>query len=314
MQLVQKDPSRPFSRLWLARLAKYRVFGKSPMGTYLKLNKRLWFAFPETVRTTYPMRTYGDFLHSLTRMHADRGQVQHTAFLRNRAALQLIRRLTDRVSDGGVIKVAVLGCSTGAEAYSVAWAIRSFRPVLRLILNAVDISEQAVEIAKCGSYSIIDPKIGGIDILSHLTQTEFDQLFERIQDQAAVKSWIREGIKWSVGDASHPEIINTLGPQDIVIANNFLCHMEPTIAESTLRNIARLVRPRGYLFVSGIDLEIRTRLARELDWEPVQELLEDIHHGDPRMGAYWPFNYSSLEPLNKKRADWKIRYAQVFEL
>jgi hypothetical protein len=34
----------------------------------------------------------------------------------------------------------------------------------------------------------------------------------------------------------------------------------------------------------------------------------------PRMGATWPFNYAGLEPLNKRRWDWRRRYAQVFQL
>jgi hypothetical protein len=35
--------------------------------------------------------------------------------------------------------------------------------------------------------------------------------------------------------------VTLLGLQDIVIANRFLCHMEPRDAERCLRNIARLV-------------------------------------------------------------------------
>ena len=45
------------------------------------------------------------------------------------------------------------------------------------------------------------------------------------------------------------------------MANNFLCHMDASVAVRCLRNIARFVRPDGYLFVSGIDLDIRTKVA-----------------------------------------------------
>ena len=47
----------------------------------------------------------------------------------------------------------MLGCSTGAEAYSIAWAIRSARPELKLVLQAVDISRSAVAVGKRGAYS-----------------------------------------------------------------------------------------------------------------------------------------------------------------
>ncbi len=90
--------------------------------------------------------------------------------------------------------------------------------------------------------------------------------------------------------------------------------MDSAEAERTLRNIARLVGPRGYLFVSGIDLEVRTKVASDLGWEPVEELLEEIHEGDPCMRDQWPCHYGGLEPLDKRRQDWKLRYASAFRL
>ena len=81
-----------------------------------------------------------------------------------------------------------------------------------------------------------------------------------------------------------------------------------------MRNIARLARPGGYLFVAGIDLDVRTKVADDLGWRPVQELLEEIHEGDPVMKTFWPWHYAGLEPLNKKRADWKRRYAAAFQV
>jgi hypothetical protein len=105
-----------------------------------------------------------------------------------------------------------------------------------------------------------------------------------------------------------------LGRQDMVIANRFLCHMAPPEAETCLRNIAHLVNPGGYLFVSGVDLDLRTRLASELGWTPVPYLLEEIHDGDPSVRRDWPWKYWGLEPLDAKRPDWRVRYASVFRL
>ena len=90
--------------------------------------------------------------------------------------------------------------------------------------------------------------------------------------------------------------------------------MDPPDAERCLRNIARLVRPQGYLIVSGIDLDIRTKVARELGWRPVQDLLEEIHDGDPALRGHWPCHYAGLEPLDKRRKDWRTRYAAVFQM
>lgn len=60
------------------------------------------------------------------------------------------------------------------------------------------------------------------------------------------------------------KVVDAFGLQDIVVANRFLCHIQPEEAEACLRNVARLVKPGGYLFVSGVDLGVRTKVARDL--------------------------------------------------
>jgi len=70
----------------------------------------------------------------------------------------------------------------------------------------------------------------------------------------------------------------------------------------------------GYLFVSGIDLDVRTKVADDLGWHALQELLEESHEGDLCMKTFWPWHYAGLEALNKKRRDWKRRYAAAFQV
>ena len=298
----------------LSRLVRLRIFGKSPIGAYLRLNQLLWNKLPASFTAFSPICSYGNLLHMLARIHGVRAQAFSTFFLRNRPELELIKRLVERRTRGDTVRVAVLGGSTGAEVYSVAWRIRSARPDLKLILHAVDISKRAVEVGKCGVYSLVAPQLTNNDLFERMTRAEIAELFDRDGDIVTVKSWIKEGIEWNVGDVGEPGILAGLGPQDIVVANNFLCHMDASMAERRLRNIARLVSPHGYLFVSGIDLDIRTKVAHDLGWNPLQELIEDIHEGDPCMRDIWPCHYGSLEPLNKTRQDWKIRYAAAFQL
>jgi chemotaxis methyl-accepting protein methylase/mannose-6-phosphate isomerase-like protein (cupin superfamily) len=297
----------------LVRLIRFRIFGKSPIAAYLRLNQRLWDHLPASFAALSPMRLYGQFLQKLARIQGVRAQAFSTYFLRDRPQLELIRRLVGRRPKGDTLKVAVLGCSIGAEAYSIAWRIRSARPDLKLILQAVDISKQAVEVAERGVYSIAVPQLTFTNIFERMTSAEMAELFDRDGDVVKVKSWIKEGMKWGVGDVGEPEIVTALGPQDIVVANNFLCHMDDWMAERCLRNIARLVDAHGYLFVSGIDVNVRTRVAKDLGWSPQQELLEEIHEGGD-LRHFWPCHYGGLEPLNKKRPDWRVRHAAVFQL
>ncbi len=153
-----------------------------------------------------------------------------------------------------------------------------------------------------------------ISIFERVTEREMEAMFDREGDRVKVKPWLKAGIIWQVGDAGDPELVKILGPQDMVVANRFLCHMEPLAAERCLRSVARLVKPGGYLAVSGVDLGVRTRVAREMGWKPLTDLIREIHEGDVSLISCWPLEYWGLEPFQGKRRDCMIRYASVFQV
>ena len=291
-----------------------QVLGKSPADFYLGLHRRIWQRFPSRVRNVYLVRCYGAWLHTLVRLRANRRQYFATLFLRNRPALELMRRRAEQKAHGSTLGIAVLACSIGAEVYSILWTIRSARPDLKVALCAVDISKEVLNFAEKGIYAPNTSELVGTPIFERLTAHDKREMFDWEGDQAKVKSWLREGITWRLGDAADPELIRSLGPQDMVVANNFLCHMAPPDAEKCLRNIGQLVSRGGYLFVSGVDLGVRTKVALDLGWEPVAELMAEIHDGDPSVRADWPLQWWGLEPLNRRRHDWQTRYAAVFRI
>jgi len=247
-------------------------------------------------------------------LRARRQQYFGTFFLRNRPALELICRLAQQKAHGSTLRIVVLACSIGAEVYSILWVIRSARPDLKVVLCAVDISEKALNFAEKGIYGPDTSELVGAPIFERLTAHDKREIFDWQGDQAKVKSWLREGITWRLGDAADPEVIRDLGPQHMVVASNFLCHMAPPDAEKCLRNIGQLVSAGGCLFVSGVDLEVRTKVALDLGWEPVPELIAEIHDGDPSVRADWPWQWWGLEPLNRRRHDWQTRYAAAFRI
>ena len=269
----------------------------------------------------------------MVRLHAERRQSFGTFFLRNRLELELMRRLLDQRAHGSSVDISVLACSKGAEVYSILWTIRSARPDLRLRMHAVDISQEILEFAKKGIYSRnglpalnapnqdVNTERGDVtwkdqpeSIFERMTDAEVEAMFELQGDQARVRSWLKEGITWLRGDAADPEIVGVLGPQDMVVANRFLCHMEPVAADRCLRNIARLVKPGGHLFISGIDLDVRVRVAQQMGWKPVTDLMREIHEGDASVRRGWPLEYWGLEPFCDDRPDWTLRYASVFRV
>jgi hypothetical protein len=244
-----------------------------------------------------------------------------------------MRRLVDQRAQGSSVDISVLASSKGAEVYSILWTIRSARPDLRLRMHAVDISQEILEFARRGVYSFDRPEVPNVpshesvpgngdvtwrdqpeSIFVRMSDDEMKAMFELEGHQAKVRPWLKEGITWLSGDAADPKLVRVLGPQDMVVANRFLCHMGPVAADRCLRNVARLVKPGGYLFVSGIDLDVRTRVAREMGWEPVTDLLREIHDGDASIRRGWPLEYWGLEPFGDDRPDWRLRYASVFRM
>jgi chemotaxis methyl-accepting protein methylase len=330
-----EDPWPLVAGSWLTKLIRVRIFGKSPINAFLRVHQRVWKMLPSGFLSLRLVNWFGRFLHALARIQGVRAQTYETLFLRNRPELDLIRNLVGERSVSDTVRVAVLGCSTGPEAYSIAWAIRTARPDLKLVMRAVDISKKAVDFARRGVYSLKaeagaqeihnhlargvwrlsrpGSELVGAEIFERMKPAEMNEFFDLDGDEAFVKSWIKDGIEWRVGDVKAPDILDAIGPQDLVVASNFLCDMEATEAERCLRNIARLVSPGGYLLVSGIDLDLRTKVASDLEWLPLQEMLDEIHEGDPSMRNAWPFHYGGLEPLDKRRADWRTRYAAVFQ-
>ncbi len=303
---------------------------------YRRLLSRIWKHLPSPVRQSSSGVLYGRYVHRLVLRDSERRQSFGTFFLRNRAEMKLISRLLDDRSEGSFLDICVLACSKGAELYSILWAIRSARPDLKVNVHAVDISQEILEFAKRGIYSRpganplepskqdcpVHPKDvnwntwrdQNAPIFERMTAEELQAMCEEEGDQVRVREWLKEGINWVRGDASTPEVIDAIGPQDIVVANRFLCHMDPETAAGCLRNIARLVKPGGYLFVSGVDLDVRATVAQQMGWEPITDMIREIHEGDTSLLKGWPLEYWGLEPFSTRRPGWKLRYASVFRV
>lgn len=297
---------------------------------YLAFARRVWRRLPAGWQRSRAALAVGSHLHRLVLRYQPREQNHSTFFFRNRAELALLTRVLDAFPRGARLDLALLGCSKGAEVYSFAWAIRSARPDLQRALSAVDISPDVLDFAQQGTYwrggrrdaidGESDDLAAGTDrdqsvsIFDRVTPEEMAGMFDLSGDQATVKPWLKDGIVWRCGDAGNAQFARRLGRQDIVVANRFLCHLKPAAAEQCLRAIARLVKPGGYLFVSGVDLDVRARVAHDSGWTPITDLLEGVHDGDRSLLEGWPLEYWSIEPFQATHPDRDVRYASVFNV
>jgi chemotaxis methyl-accepting protein methylase len=153
-----------------------------------------------------------------------------------------------------------------------------------------------------------------VSIFDRMSQIEKDEIFDRDGDCMKVKPQIKESISWCCADAGDPNLVSVVGHQDIVVANRFLCHVDPASAERILRNLVSVLKPGGFLFVSGIDLDVRTRVALDMKWKPVAELMKEVYEGDPSLRSGWPFEYWGTEPFQARRRNATIRYASAFQI
>jgi chemotaxis protein methyltransferase CheR len=283
---------------WAIRLWQPQALGDRAVEMF-------WNGLPKPVRSWKYTWALGRRIHRRAcRIHA-RGGACYTRFFRNVPQLELIRDLVLGRPPGVPVKIASLGCSTGAELYSALWLIRRARPTLAIQALGIDSAEECIRAASRGVYPFRVVEVAGMSETSH------ERFMTKEGKTLVVQDWVKEAVTWEVGDACSPDLPARFGLFDVVLANNFVFHMPPERAEACLRNLTRLVAPNCYLVVSGVDLDLRSRILGELGFVPVTTRCEEIHAGED-VHASWPLRFWGLEPIDRKWQDWPSRYATVF--
>src|SRR5215475_5853192 len=138
----------------LVVIGRVRLFRRVVGRPFLSANEWLWHRLPSFLIKRRFICRYGSFLHSLVKLRSPRTQFHGTFFFRNRPELQMMLALAASKAKGSRLRISVLACSNGAEVYFILWTIRSARPDLKVMVDALDISSEIVEIAKAGIYSL----------------------------------------------------------------------------------------------------------------------------------------------------------------
>ena len=333
MSLVSITPSASAPQGVFAKMSQSSFLRKYLGRPYLAGSTWIWRHLPAFLTSWRPVCAFGAHLHTLVQLRSKRTQSVGTFFFRNRPELELLSHLLDQKAPGSTLDLAILACSKGAEVYSISHTIQRLRPDLKVRLHAVDIDQDVLEFAEKGVYSLTTAKSPAApdthgqvsdvaertfraqktSIFERMSSDEIEAMFDSTGELVKVKPQFRAGTVWRIGDACDPNLVNLVGLQDIVFANRFLCHMPSEEAERCLVNLARLVKPGGYLFVSGVDLAVRSKVARARGWKRVTELMQEIHEGDSSLRNGWPLEYWGLEPFDQCRSDWMERYAAVFQ-
>jgi chemotaxis protein methyltransferase CheR len=283
-----------------------------------KLCRAMWDSIPRPVMETAVMRHAGRCIYRTFTRNVSRVQSHYTHFMRNPPQLEVLADLLSECDQGSTLRIASIGCSTGAELYSVLHSFRRARPDLKIVAQGADISEAVVEVARKGVYRPDAPSAeGGLYLIgrAEVSSQDVDDLrdiLEPLPDGTLrVHDWLRENIIWHTADATSLSLIDVVGEQDILIANNFIGPMDDPLAEACLRNVMKLVCPGGLLVVEGIDTDLKTRILKGSNFGPVLTRQEDIWTADASKRG-WPWIRWGHEPLDRNREAWQFRYSVIF--
>jgi chemotaxis methyl-accepting protein methylase len=206
------------------------------------------------------------------------------------------------------LRIVVVACSMGAEAYSIASVLRQRHPQLAFEIEAFDIDPGVIEIARSANY-----EMDWVRRKEHVTADFVAATFDQVEGRFVVKPEVAQHVRFSVADILDTHAVSRAAPADVVYAQNMMCNMQRPMARCAFTNIARLLGPRAALFVDGMDLDMRMSMTSALGLEPLDWQVELIHEEARQVrGLRYPWFATGLEPFEGARRDRVRRYATVF--
>ena len=102
---------------------------------------------------------------------------------------------------------------------------------------------------------------------------------------------------------------------DLIVCQNVLTHLEPPVATTLLDRLLARAKPRAVVVCSGVDLDLKPRIAAA-GFRPWLGRLEEIHDGFTTHRMHYRQNrgqhYFELEDIDRTQPDWPGRYGTLF--
>ena len=170
-----------------------------------------------------------------------------TQFFRNPEAFaalekEVIPKLFEGKDEGDQVRVCVMGCATGEEAYSIAILLAEHASRLdsvpKLQIFATDIDEAALTTARKGRY----PE----SIAEHVTQERLERFFTGQDGAVQVTRELREMVLFS----SHSFIKDPpFSRLDLISCRNVMIYLGQELQKRLIPLFHYALRPGGYLFL-----------------------------------------------------------------
>ena len=170
-----------------------------------------------------------------------------TSFFRDPDAFKILKSqiipvlLKNRQPDS-TIRIWVVGCSTGEEAYSISILFSEVMDMIKQHYNvqifASDIDAQAIEHARAGIYPD--------SIAADVAKARLNKFFVREENTYKVKKQIRESVIFAVQNVIKDPPFSKL---DMVCCRNLLIYMDADLQKEVLPLCHYTLNPEGILFL-----------------------------------------------------------------
>ncbi|HET8859546.1 chemotaxis protein CheB [Marivirga sp.] len=170
-----------------------------------------------------------------------------TKFFRDREAFQILKEkiIPDIIKNKLMVdnlKLWVVGCATGEEAYSIAILIMEHltkvQKNLEVKIFASDIDKAALAVASKGVYS------------ASIKKEVSEELLEKYFIQEDDKYRVRDNIRKMIIFADHDIVKQPpYGKIDLISCRNLLIYINPILQKKILSSLHFCLNPEGYLFL-----------------------------------------------------------------
>ena len=172
--------------------------------------------------------------------------VPETRFFREYEQLEVIRKyIFVKLKEGkGIIKTASIGCSTGEEAYTIAFILKDIKADFKLV--GMDINEIALEKAKEGKYPL--------KALSQIPEN-FHKYVIKSGDFIEIKKEIKESVTFKTVNLTEERHFENMKDEfDAVFCRNVLIYFDRNSKKKAIDNLCRIIKPYGYLILSATEM------------------------------------------------------------
>lgn len=172
-----------------------------------------------------------------------------TTFFRDPEAFETLKRtvfprLIENKGHDDTLRVWVLGCSNGQEAYSVAMSYVEFnetsrgRPAMQVF--ATDANAFGIQTARAGIYA------KGIE--EDVSPERLERFFTEVDGSYRVSKAIREMCIFARHDALSEPPFSRI---DLLVCRNVLIYFEPVLQRKLMPTLHYSLNPNGYLWLGG---------------------------------------------------------------